>query len=1557
MQITVTYTVNAFSSITSVNCGTGNPVATYGSNIICVATVVRGAGSSTPTGTISWTTNGSGAFTPSSCALAGTDGTASCSATYTPGSVGSGSHLITASYPGDLSFFSSTGNQTVTVNKLAASVTLAEASKTYGDADPVLTGTLTGFLPADNVTATYSRTPGDTVVGGPYTISAALSPAGVLANYNITYNTANFTINKKDASVTPDTASKVLGQPEPPLTGTLTGFLPADNVTATYSRTPGETIEGSPYTISAALSSPAGVLDNYNITYSTANFTITAPTDEYTLTITIVGNGTVTKTPDEAVYHYGNVVTLSASANPGWGFESWGVGLSGNTNPGTVTIHGNTSITANFTPVPVAPSFASTPELSVNEDAQYTYNITVTDPNVGDTLVITAPTKPAWLTLTDNGNGTAVLTGTPTNNEVGTQAVVLHASDGTLSAEQPFNIVVANTNDAPLFTSTPVTSAVEDTVYTYNITVTDPDAGAVLTISAPTLPAWLTITDHGNGTATLTGTPTNSNVGIHNVTLRVNDTVVDVDQTFTIDVGNTNDGPSFTSTPVTSVNEDSLYTYNITASDPDAGNTLTITAPTLPSWLTLTDNGNGTATLTGTPTNNQVGDHPVALQVSDGVELASQPFTITVVNINDAPVLVQPVDQTSAKGDAISLQLSASDVDAGDILSYSAPGLPGGLSVDPASGLISGTVSGTTGVFPVTAEVNDGHGGTSSKTFNWTVTEPIQTLTVNKVGNGTVTPDKLPPYYLNDVVTLTAAADAGWTFSGWTDCTGTGNTCTVTMDSNKAVTATFTQDEYTLTIDVVGNGTVTKAPDQSTYHYGEVVTLTAAPDAGWILDHWSESVMGGQVTIIGNTTVLATFLEYVPVIILGQPVGTLTTWDGSFHWTGISQAGYYLLVVQTAGGTPVYTQWYSATDNCVALVCSVTPAETMYLANGNYQWSIQDYGSYGYGTSSAWQSFTLSISSPAVVVLGEPSGTLTSWDGSFHWTGIEGASWYRLEVQDAGGGTLLNTWYSAVENCASLACAVTPGLSLGNGVYHWRVQDYGAYGFGTDTALQDFTLEIAPKSAVLGQPLGAQAAWDHVFHWTGVSGATYYQLEVQNADGTVQHSQWYAADGNCAGQVCAVTPAETLNLGSGLYRWRILDYGAYGNGNWTGLQDFTIVLGQPAGTLTSWDHKFYWTGVSGASWYHLEVQDGVGSTVVSQWYAADASCVGLDCALTPAETANLGNGNYQWRIQDYGSYGYGTQTGWQSFTLDIFTGTVVLGQPSGSLTSWEEGSFHWTGIPSATWYHLEVQDGNGTTLLNTWYSVGTACVALECAVTPDGAASLPGGDYQWRVQYFSPISGYGDWTALQGFTLNLGPVNLVLGQPSGSLTSWDGSFHWTGIPSATWYHLEVQDGNGTTLLSPWYSVGTACVALECAATPDGAASLPGGDYQWRVQYFSPISGYGDWTALQEFSLDLTPAVVVLGQPSGSLTSWDGSFHWTGIPSATWYHLEVQDGSGTTLLNTWYSVGTTCTGSTCAVTPDETLALPDGDYQWRIQDYGSNGYGSWTQFQTFTLDRP
>ena len=65
------------------------------------------------------------------------------------------------------------------------------------------------------MTATYSRAAGETVAGGPYTISATLSPAGVLGNYTITYNTASFTINPATASVTPNAGEQDLRRRRP----------------------------------------------------------------------------------------------------------------------------------------------------------------------------------------------------------------------------------------------------------------------------------------------------------------------------------------------------------------------------------------------------------------------------------------------------------------------------------------------------------------------------------------------------------------------------------------------------------------------------------------------------------------------------------------------------------------------------------------------------------------------------------------------------------------------------------------------------------------------------------------------------------------------------------------------------------------------------------------------------------------------------------------------------------------------------------------------------------------------------------------------------------------------------------------------------------------------------------------------------------------------------------------------------------------------------------------------------------------------------------------------
>src|SRR5207244_306204 len=125
-----------------------------------------------------------------------------------------------------------------TINTRPATWTTNANSKTYGDPDPNPLTTGSGnFLAADGVTATYSRAAGETVLGGPYAITATLSPTAVLSNYIITNAGANFTINARPATWTTNANSKTYGYGDPtPLTTGSGNFLTADGVTATYSR-------------------------------------------------------------------------------------------------------------------------------------------------------------------------------------------------------------------------------------------------------------------------------------------------------------------------------------------------------------------------------------------------------------------------------------------------------------------------------------------------------------------------------------------------------------------------------------------------------------------------------------------------------------------------------------------------------------------------------------------------------------------------------------------------------------------------------------------------------------------------------------------------------------------------------------------------------------------------------------------------------------------------------------------------------------------------------------------------------------------------------------------------------------------------------------------------------------------------------------------------------------------------------------------------------------------------------------------------------------------------
>lgn len=185
-------------------------------------------------------------------------------------------------------------------------------------------------------------------------------------------------------------------------------------------------------------------------------------------------------------------------------------------------------------------------------------------------------------------------------------------------------------SDAPHFASSPNLEVIEFETYTYNVIAEDPNSLA-LTITAPVKPAWLTITDNGDGTALFTGTAPEiaGELEEFDVTLNVSNGSYDADQSFVITVLTANTAPEFTSVAPLSNVQNIPLVYNVTTVDAE-NDVLTITAPTLPSWASFVDNGDGTATVTGTPTTTSVLGFQFVLKVTDGMFEAVQDFRVSV---------------------------------------------------------------------------------------------------------------------------------------------------------------------------------------------------------------------------------------------------------------------------------------------------------------------------------------------------------------------------------------------------------------------------------------------------------------------------------------------------------------------------------------------------------------------------------------------------------------------------------------------------------------------------------------------------------------------------------------------------------------------------------------------------------------------------------------------------------------------------------------------------------------------------------------------------------------
>lgn len=157
-----------------------------------------------------------------------------------------------------------------------------------------------------------------------------------------------------------------------------------------------------------------------------------------------------------------------------------------------------------------------------------------------------------------------------------------------------------------------------------------PTPTPTLSIASGTLPSGLSFKDNGDGTATISGSPAAGTGGTAPLTLKASSPAGTVTQAFVLTI---DQAPSITSAATATFMQGSPGSFTLTTTPGfPARTTLSITAGALPSGVQFKDNGDGTATISGTPATGGAGRYPLTITAANGAGwAANQQFTLTVL--------------------------------------------------------------------------------------------------------------------------------------------------------------------------------------------------------------------------------------------------------------------------------------------------------------------------------------------------------------------------------------------------------------------------------------------------------------------------------------------------------------------------------------------------------------------------------------------------------------------------------------------------------------------------------------------------------------------------------------------------------------------------------------------------------------------------------------------------------------------------------------------------------------------------------------------------------------
>ncbi len=538
-------------------------------------------------------------------------------------------------------------------------------------------------------------------------VLADLSPKTVDENKELTFDLPGSDPDKEDAGKLSYTANAL------PDGAVLEGEH--------FSWTPTYDQSGS-YTISFTVKDPAGLEESKEQTITVNHVNrppvlnaIAAQTvkENKTLTFSVSGNDpdvedsgklhiTAADLPEGAVFDSSNTFTWTPN------FEQSGT----YTVPFTITdpsgLNDVKEAAIKVEHVNRTPVFATLTNQVVDENQPLSYVLPeATDPDKEDAgkLVYSAQNLPEGAAF-DAASRT--LSWTPTYEQSGQYDMSFSVTDGGFTVTQPLQITVNHVNRPPQMEMPTLTSLDENKAWTLKLVYSDPDKEdkGKLTVEAGNLPEGAVF---DAATATLSWTPTYEQAGTYKgITAKVSDPAgLSDEKSFDLTVNNVNRAPQMQPVAAVSVKENEAVSFKLQATDPDKENQgkLTFEAKDLPSGATL--DGNSGA-FSWTPTFDQAGTYSITFNVSDGEAQDETVANITVENVNRAPKIEGPNEESGQAGTALHLSYNGTDPD-GDALTYSASGLPSGATLDAQSGALDWTPEDNqSGDFTIQVTVSDG---------------------------------------------------------------------------------------------------------------------------------------------------------------------------------------------------------------------------------------------------------------------------------------------------------------------------------------------------------------------------------------------------------------------------------------------------------------------------------------------------------------------------------------------------------------------------------------------------------------------------------------------------------------------------------------------------------------------------------------------------------------------------------------------------------------------------------------------------------------------------------